>query len=254
MGKRHSHKSSRSGIEERRHHRRGQKYPKKKVVILCEGEKTETYYLTQLKRSFNDLIVNIDIRKGRTSSPEGLYKTGEVLLSQKDHGIDALFFVFDEDGRCEKQYEHYLAKIYALKAQEEATGPLIAPITSVPCFEVWILAHFCYTRRAFTALAGGSPCQQVVAEIIKQPGFTHYEKAWRDIYQKTADRLPQACDNARRALREHRCDGQANHRANSSTLMFSLVSFLQTANNQTPSEPGRQGWDAAKTALQAELA
>lgn len=94
-------------------------------------------------------------------------------------------------------------------------------ITSVPCFEYWLLLHFNYSTQPFSALPGNSPCAQVIDALKNfMPG---YGKGDRDIFTRLVGQLPFAIDNAGRALRAAR----ANDTDNPSTRVHELVRFLQ---------------------------
>lgn len=102
----------------------------------------------------------------------------------------------------------------------KAKGHRILAITSVPCFEFWILLHFIYTTKPFAA-AHGSICATVISDLkTHMPG---YEKGAFDTYNATKDLLGAAIINAKKVAKH--CEDAATDMP--STQMYELVEYLQ---------------------------
>ena len=76
---------------------------------------------------------------------------------EKGQEFDRIFCVFDRDGH--QNYQQALDKIAGSPMGKK--GKLQA-ITSVPCFEIWILLHFGYSTAPFVKTGNKSACDKVV--------------------------------------------------------------------------------------------
>ena len=104
------------------------------VLIVCEGEKTEPNYLERLRDEFRINSANIKVL-GKGLDPLSI--VGNALkLYELDKSYDRIYCVFDRDQHS--TYERALLRVAELKQK----GVPIFAITSVPCFEFWILLHF----------------------------------------------------------------------------------------------------------------
>ena len=83
-----------------------------------------------------------------------------ALKNHKDY--DKTFCVFDQD-----QHPGYQTALNKIKGREKSGEHPISAITSVPCFEFWLLLHFRMTTRNF-ATTSGSICDHVIKELKKR--------------------------------------------------------------------------------------
>src|ERR1700730_2592258 len=113
------------------------------VLIVCEGAKTEPSYLDGLRIAYRLSSSKIRITHGNGNDPISIFKLSESILEHEDY--DRAFCVFDRDGHV--NYNQALRMI--AESPNGKTGRLEA-VTSVPCFEIWILLHFCYSSAPFT--------------------------------------------------------------------------------------------------------
>jgi hypothetical protein len=122
-----------------------------RVLIVCEGEKTEPNYLNELRSHFRLPTANIVVRPSELgTSPIQVVQYAQQLFEQGDahHGLaarefDRIYAVFDRDDH--ETYHDALAycaaHTLALRNSERQRVPLIA-VPSVPCFELWLLLHY----------------------------------------------------------------------------------------------------------------
>ena len=82
------------------------------------------------------------------------------MFQQAKGAYDRVFCVFDRDGHV--NYQQALDQV--AKSPLGRKGRLVA-ITSVPCFEFWVLLHFEYTAAPFTAVGGRSACDKVIEKV-----------------------------------------------------------------------------------------
>ena len=106
-------------------------------------------------------------------------------------------------------------------------------ITSIPCFEYWLLLHFIYTRRVFHATGNQSACEIVIRDLIKKQRFNNYQKGQRNVYSLLKDKTSIAIQNAQKAENDARQTGEDNP----STRVHILVLELQNLVNS-------RGWNS----------
>lgn len=160
-------KEKRAAAHERK---RQPREPYDVVLIVCEGEKTEPYYLESLRNSLRLSNANIRIcGKECGSAPISVVKFAMEEFRANKGVYNKVYCVFDKDKH--DSYDEAKAKIAATKLSNGAT---LHAVISIPCFEVWILLHFIYTTRSFTAAGHDSNCALVLRELKKH--IIDYEK------------------------------------------------------------------------------
>jgi len=119
----------------------------KRVLIVCEGQKTETIYFQELARNYRLSGVKV---VGTGSDPSTVVKEAQKRKKSEKlwgDGYDQVFCVFDQD-----EHKHFDT------ATSQATSNGIEMARSWPCFEYWFLLHFRYTRQPFVRQGDRSPC------------------------------------------------------------------------------------------------
>ncbi|WP_328813588.1 RloB family protein [Rhodococcus sp. NBC_00297] len=119
----------------------GQKNPKKRVMVVCEGEKSEPNYLTLIHPKVKNSIIDLVLVDERATSPRELVDRAchELDVSTRtakrtrdpNSRIDEIWCVFDVD-------EH----LYLKESRQRAEDKGIKTAVSNPCLEVWLLMHF----------------------------------------------------------------------------------------------------------------
>jgi hypothetical protein len=130
------------------------------ALAVCEGE-SELRYLTLLR-------AHMGLSKDRLVLDQ---KTGLDPVRLVEHAIrrhkrdpfDIIFCAFDRDNP-----EKFDDAVSLCKQPPRHCKKLIA-VTSVPCFEVWLLLHFEQTDRSFTN------CHDV-ERVLKNPHIPSYKK------------------------------------------------------------------------------
>ena len=125
----------------RRHKPRREPLPR--ILIVCEGERTEKGYFNHLRVS-RRIPIELEIEAGGT--PKRLVEQASKMKKQaakeaerdRDENLsfDEVWCVFDVD-------EHPLVA----DAKQQARDNGIALAISNPCFELWVLLHFQDQRR-----------------------------------------------------------------------------------------------------------
>ena len=147
------------------------------VLIVCEGSKTEPHYFNRLRVIYRLSSANIRIMPADGSDPMSVVNYAEAELLRG--GYDRAYCVFDRNGHA-----NYARALNAV-AQSPHRARLFA-ITSVPCFEVWILLHFIFSTAAFTAVGNDSACDRVFREVRRH--FPTYVKGYPKTFDDLAER------------------------------------------------------------------
>lgn len=197
--------------------RKEQRAPYDRVLIVCEGEKTEPNYFNELVDYYKLNSANVEVTGDCGSSPMSVASYADKLYREsldENNAFDRVFCVFDRDSHGD--YQQALAKIAGLKPQ-----CLFTAITSVPCFEYWLLLHFTYTDRPFQSTGKNSIAATVLQELKRY--WPEYEKSVSGSFSRCVGQLDFAKANAARALKS----AQASGNDNPSTRVHELVEYLQ---------------------------
>jgi len=194
-----------------------------KVLVVCEGEKTEPNYFEALKDHLALNNANVVVTGECGSSPLSIFEYAMQRYRDEQRAgdsFDKVFCVFDRD--THNTYQLALDKIATAKPKNTFVA-----ITSVPCFEYWLLLHFEYTTALFHATGKKSAGDGVVDKLRKNlPGYQKNDGA---VFDQLVERLHQAKAHAARALIE----AQANNSDNPSTRVHELVEYLQNMKQLT---------------------
>lgn len=194
--------------------RRGpQREPYDYVLIVCEGDKTEPNYFRRLRDVHRLSSANIEIARAGGNDPVSIVTYTEMRLTEG--GFDHAYCVFDRDGHA--NYNQALQMV--ANSPNGRIGRLRA-ITSVPCFEIWVLLHFRYSSAAFNSTGSQSACDHVIAEVKKH--FADYSKGHTSVYDRLEAVMEQAQAHAERLLKENAATGSTNP----ATRVHELVDYL----------------------------
>ncbi|MEC4678576.1 MAG: RloB family protein, partial [Nitrospirota bacterium] len=122
-------RKARSQKELRR--QKAKRAPYDRVLIVCEGSKTEPNYLRDLRDCLKLVSTNIEIDGDCGSSPMSVYNHAERRYREekkKPDPYDRIFCVFDKDTHGE-QYQKATTNILSYKPAK-----VFKAITSIPCF------------------------------------------------------------------------------------------------------------------------
>jgi len=192
-----------------------------KVLIVCEGSKTEPLYFQDLVDHYKINSANVKISGECGSDPLSVVNHGVELYrheKQSQSGpFDRVYCVFDRDAH--PTYEAAFNKLAGM-----SDGVFLAA-NSVPSFEYWLLLHFTYTTAPYTAVGSKSAGAAVLADL--KTFWPEYAKArvgtFLYLLHLRNDELGYAKANARRALQ----DAEKSHTDNPSTTVQELVEYLQ---------------------------
>lgn len=190
-----------------------------RVLIVCEGEKTEPIYLTDFKDCLRLNSANIEIDGSCGSSPISVFdhaKRRYLEENRKANPYDRVFCVFDKDTHGDS-YEKALKEIRSTKP-----NGVFKAIPSIPCFEFFLLLHFEYTTKPFIAKGKKSVCDCVVQDLQKY--VSKYGKGSFGLFEATHDKLPVALERCKKAIISARKTGTDNP----TTKMHELIEYLDS--------------------------
>lgn len=201
--------------------------PAPRILLVCEGEKTEPLYFRDMVNAWN-IGNQAKIARNDGFSPDRIVAQADELYAQakqEGDGFDDIYCVFDRDA-----HEHFNAAINRLHTLKANGRPLNA-VVSVPCFEFWLLLHFGYTEKPYSSTGKKSVGNAVVSDLKKKPGFTKYDKGMVGVFKLLAPNLEQALKHAQQ-LAAHPA-GNDEH-PNPSTQVHVLVNRLKVLAHQKP--------------------
>lgn len=188
-----------------------------KILIVCEGEKTEPFYFNDARNYYGLNTVNVEVRGDCNSDPMSIVNFAKQRYKEEqDAGdpFDKVFCVFDRDEH--HSYQNALLALSSLSPRNTYFS-----VNSVPSFEYWLLLHFNYSTRPYLATSERSAGQQALQEL--RTFMPEYNKAQQTLFSQLIDQLEFAKSNAQRILKEN----ERNATDNPSTKIHELVIFLQ---------------------------
>lgn len=191
--------------------------PAPRVLLVCEGEKTEPTYFHDLIRSWG-LSTQVKVGKNDTSSPDRVVERAQALQAQAQRegdAFDAVYCVFDRDAH--ERFPDAVARLKVL-------GLPFQGVVSVPCFEFWLLLHFGYTDKPYACKGKKSVGDAVVADLKTKQGFAQYGKGMKGVFALLEPKLPIAMQHATTLAAQPAEDAEY---PNPSTQLHDLINQLQ---------------------------
>lgn len=194
--------------------------PYDRVLIVCEGSKTEPQYLERLRTDLRINRQNMLVMGDGGSAPESVVQTA-IDEFNADKDFDQVFCVFDKDEHAGYggAIDRIASKVLRRRVGRNAS---FSAITSVPCFEYWLLLHFVDSDAPFNRAGPDSAADKVLRELVKHDAA--YRKSDGTIYERTKDNLEVAIQRSRRIIERSITTGNDNP----STRVHELVLVLQS--------------------------
>ena len=194
------------------------KEPRKSILIVCEGEKTEPIYFNALKETLRLIMVDVEI-VGEGGAPitvvnraiarrEERKQIAKKSLTKTEYEV--IYCVVDVD-------THETLD----QAIDKARGNEICVILSNPCFEYWYILHFRKTSAPFSS-------SQNVKSALRREHSAYSESdttIFNVVYPKTSD----AIKRSKEVLNEQHNDAEDLRDCNPSTHVHKIVEYLHTA-------------------------
>lgn len=183
------------------------------VLIVCEGKKTEPFYLYGLRAKYSLSSANIIILHSGATDPKSIVEFALKEMSAEPY--DRAFCVFDRDG-----HGTYDVALQIIAASSEGKANRLVAITSWPCFELWLLLHFVYTSAPYAGNASRSAGEKLVADLLQH--IANYQKGQKGLFEALFSKLNTAVKNAKR-LEQH---NEQTQTTNPHTKVHQLVTYL----------------------------
>ena len=193
--------------------REARRDPVARVLIVCEGKKTEPTYFRDLIREYRLTSAIVKVA-GEGADPKIVVeraKERQKAEQRAEEQYDRIFCVFDRD-------EH--EKFDAASRDAKRHGFKLA--RSWPCFEYWLLLHFSSARSPYVRKGGKSPADNCIGDLKQH--CPEYTKAAQGVFVALQNRLDTAMNNSRNVLR----DAIATNERNPSTEIHRLVDYLKS--------------------------
>lgn len=202
----------------------------KRILVVTEGSKTEVNYLKRLTEEVHAPTANVEVTGESGSSPDKVLDFA-VAFFKKDPDFDYVYIVIDRDSH--EKYDDTIKKVISLnngdQGKNSAKKYRFRIISSVPCFELWIILHYKSTSRPYTSpQPGGSPAKELIKDLKKKvPSLAQYNKSNCDYYDDIQPLREEAVKRAKSLLSSVSSTGEKEHHENPSTRMHILVEDIQ---------------------------
>lgn len=169
--------------------KKGKRPPYPRVLIVCEGAKTEPLYFEDIRKQTRVPSAHIKVIHSEGTQPRQVVDCAEdTFKATKEY--EWVFAVFDRDDHT--TYNDALTRAAALDnalKNDERKPVRFVAVPSVPCFELWLLLHYADIQAYFHR-----------HEIINRlrghiPG---YQKGTENVYATTSPHLATAAERATR--------------------------------------------------------
>ncbi|MEZ4317157.1 MAG: RloB family protein [Myxococcota bacterium] len=185
--------------------------PKRRLLVVCEGARTEPDYIDGFTRASGDAIVELRVLGG-VGAPITIVATAKALRedgtakakSDPNEAFNEVWCVFDRD-------EHPSFKEAIDMAQ--ANGLKLA--ISNPCFELWLLLHF--------RDSPGARHRHEVQRMLRDDHLPGYDKKLK--FEDVAGGVEQATRRAKRLLSDAQALGDGLFK-NPTTSVYGLTESI----------------------------
>ncbi|MCX8506491.1 MAG: RloB family protein, partial [Alphaproteobacteria bacterium] len=169
----------------------------KKILVVCEGKKTEVNYFDAIRQARNIPREQIVVKPARYGThPKNVIDS--ALTEAEGENFDAVYIVFDRDQHKDKegQFRQHLTKIEQMNKSKSWDKTRFSAILSIPCFELWLVLHF--------VKVNGVRTSDEMEKLLKHPDrLPNYDKSEVNHYDKTKHKINDAEKNAQSLRDEH---------------------------------------------------
>lgn len=191
--------------------------PQKRVLVVCEGKRTEPLYFAALRDHLR--LGTLVIKATEGVDPRTLVDIARKERQREERNgeyFDFVYCVFDRDSH--PQFDD---------ASKTAQDRRFKLARSWPCFEFWLLLHFEFTRRPYGPTDRASPCEACIRDLRKH--LPQYHKGDESTFDDLRHLLDQAIENGRRTAAEAATTGARDP----STEVHDLVVHLRRLSERT---------------------
>lgn len=216
MGKSNEFEKRKARAQAAMERRTAKREPYDVVLVVCEGSKTEPYYLNAMKDDLELGNANVKIVEEHHGTDPLSVVNFALTYYDAEPIYDRIYCVFDKDGHKTYMPALNLVNQHPLRRQ----GKLFA-INSVPCFEVWLLLHFAYTAKAYVKTGKNSSCDLVIRDL--KNSILGYDKGHKSVYEIVKGKTADAIKHAKRLHKYTASVGTDNP----STRLHDLVEYFR---------------------------
>lgn len=162
-----------------------------RILIVCEGKKTEPNYFDAVKRYGRLSSAQVRAMPSEYGTlPQQVVDYAYDYCKNENNQWETVFCVFDRDDHLnfENAIRSAEAKSGRLK-NDQGEAIQIVPVPSVPCFELWLFLHF---EACMSEIERGDLYARLKSHL------PDYEKGASFHFDATCDRLEHANTNASR--------------------------------------------------------
>lgn len=194
---------------------KGKRPPYPRVLIVCEGSKTEPLYFNDIRILNRVPSVYVKVLPADGTEPLQIVDHAMSTFDNDGRTYENIFAVFDRDDH--RTYHNALARAAALDGKlrnDERQIVRFVAVPSVPCFELWLLLHF----KEIHALL-----DRAVVYRQLQGHIADYAKGLKGIYAVTEPSLPLAIERAKSLQARFTANGEDPY-----TLADEVVELLRS--------------------------
>jgi len=194
------------------------KEPRKSILIVCEGEKTEPIYFSALRETLRLIMVDVEI-VGEGAAPISVVNRAvELREERKRIAKNSLIKAVYEIIYCVFDVEAPPTESVA-RAVDKAKANKLEVILSNPCFEYWYILHFRKTSAPFNT------SQDAKSALRREhPAYSAGDTTIFDVvYPNSRD----AIKHSKEVLKEQHNDAEDLRHCNPSTHVHKIVEHLQ---------------------------
>ncbi|MBF0136369.1 MAG: RloB family protein [Magnetococcus sp. DMHC-1] len=188
-----------------------------RILIVCEGEKTEVNYFEEIRISCRLQTANVQIKHSEYgTNPLQIVEYAVDYCRKHGNRYERIYCVFDRD-----EHINYFNAINSASAKDKKIknelGKYIyfSAIPSNPCFELWLLLHFELITREIH--------RDEVKRLLRQSEYLpDYTKGGSKYFERTRHKLNDAFANVEKQNSERQRHGHENP----STAVGQLVKCL----------------------------
>ncbi len=199
------------------------KAPNLRIVLVCEGEKTERIYFSLFIEELKAVNVHLELPPRECGTdPVSIIDFG-IQIFEGDPLIDVCFCVIDRD--THENFDTAIAK--SLTYQDSVQSPRkFQSIVSNPSIEYWFLLHFTPTTKPYVRAGNKSPAD--VAKSDLKARLPKYAKNDRTSIASLLDKTDTAIANSKQTFRQAIDSGSMNP----SSEVHIVVSMIKDLSKQ----------------------
>lgn len=197
------------------------KEPRKSVLIVCEGKKTEPIYFNSLKSKLRLAMVEVEI-VGEGAAPINVVDRAIELREERKLLVrerKSLTKVAYEVVYCVIDVEAPIPHESLARAIDKANGNKLDVILSNPCFEYWYILHFRKTSAPYNT------SRDVKSALGRE--HSAYSEGDTTIFYVVYPKTSYAIKRSKEVLNEQHNDAEDLRNCNPSTHVHKIVEYLQ---------------------------